>query len=266
MKRLVCFGSCCIDYYSNLDGGKAFVGGGPLNTAVYAAETGLPVSLISCIGNDPYSDMILQYLQQKQIDLSHLHRAEGKTACTGIRIAGNDSELCTYEEGVLKQFRLSEDDIAFIKNHDAAVFDLWSRQEDFLPAIRSDGLLLAFDAADRPDDPAAVKAQEYCDLFFFLCEEDSESVVGQMLEILRRGPSLVIALCGARGSICMDKNGIHRYQITPEKEIVDTVGAVDCYIASFLKEWLEGKEVEECMRTASAAVLPVLQFYGACRQ
>ena len=33
--KLAAVGSNCIDYYNNLDGGKAFPGGGPVNMAVY---------------------------------------------------------------------------------------------------------------------------------------------------------------------------------------------------------------------------------------
>jgi len=41
MKKLGCFGSSCIDYYTNLQGGKAFIGGGPLNSAVHASDKGV---------------------------------------------------------------------------------------------------------------------------------------------------------------------------------------------------------------------------------
>ena len=36
--KLAAVGSNCIDYYNNLDGGKAFPGGGPVNMAVYTVR------------------------------------------------------------------------------------------------------------------------------------------------------------------------------------------------------------------------------------
>ena len=267
MKRLVCFGSCCIDFYSNLDGGKPFVGGGPVNTAVYAAEKGVPVSLLSCIGNDTYGDLVLQRLQEKPIDLSHFRRENGNTALCEVTIENNERILGDYDEGVMRDYRLSPEDIAFIKTHDIALTDLWGQQEGLLKELKQDGgLTLAFDAADRPDDPAAVEAMKSCDIFFFSSEEDCETVVGEMLEIIRHGPSLAVAMCGSRGSVCMDSSGICRYRIVPEVEIVDTLGAGDSYIAGFLYGYLAGKDIEECMRIASETVLPVLQYHGAFRQ
>ena len=38
--RLAAVGSNCIDYYKNLEGGKAFAGGGPVNMAVYTVRLG----------------------------------------------------------------------------------------------------------------------------------------------------------------------------------------------------------------------------------
>ena len=38
--RLAAVGSNCIDYYNNIDGGKAFPGGGPVNMAVYTLRLG----------------------------------------------------------------------------------------------------------------------------------------------------------------------------------------------------------------------------------
>ena len=263
MKRLVCFGSCCIDFYSNLKGGKPFVGGGPVNTAVYAAELGMPVSLLSCVGDDFYGDLVMQTLQDRKIDLSHFRRQKGRTAVCDVSLNENDRVLGDYDEGVMQEYRLSEDDIAFIKTHDIALTDLWGQQEELLKKLKQEGLLLAFDAADRPEDPAAVEAMKYCDLFFFSCEEDFETIVGEMLEILRHGPSLVIAMCSSKGSVCMDSSGICKYRIVPAEEIVDTLGAGDSYIAGFLKGYLAGESIEECMRIGSENALPVLKYHGA---
>ncbi|MBE6129870.1 MAG: fructoselysine 6-kinase [Erysipelotrichaceae bacterium] len=266
MKRLVCFGSCCIDFYSNLEGGKAFVGGGPVNSAIYAAELEMPVSLLSCVGSDSYGDLVMRTLQDRKIDLSHFRRQNGKTAVCDILLNGNETVLGSYSEGVMQDYRLSEDDIAFIKTHDMALTDLWGQQEGLLKTLKEDGFTLAFNAADKPDDPAAVEAMEYCDLFFFSSEEDFETVVGEMLEILRHGPSLVVALCTSRGSVCMDSSGICKYRIIPAEEIVDILGAADSYIAGFLKGYLAGESIEECMRLGSEITLPVLKYYGAFKQ
>ena len=44
--KLAAIGSNCIDYYNNVDGGKAYPGGGPVNMAVYAVRLGGQASYI----------------------------------------------------------------------------------------------------------------------------------------------------------------------------------------------------------------------------
>ncbi len=50
--KLAAVGSNCIDYYNNLDGGKAFPGGGPVNMAVYTVRLGGEAAYIGPVGND----------------------------------------------------------------------------------------------------------------------------------------------------------------------------------------------------------------------
>ena len=264
MKRLACFGSCCIDYYTDLNGGSPFAGGGPVNAAVKAAEKGMPVSLLSCAGDDEYGDLLRNALQNRGIDLSHFRTEHGKTAFCQVDIKDHERILGDYDEGVMAGWKLSDDDISFIMDHDIVLSDLWGRQEEFLPRLREkEDLIIAYDAADRPDDPAAMLAMPYCDLFLFSSESDLETTVGDMLEVLRMGPKVVIAMCGHKGSLCMNSDGILKYQIIPEEEIKDTIGAGDSYIAGFLYEYAKGSDLKECIKKASEAALPVLKHHGA---
>ena len=50
--KLAAVGSNCIDYYNNLDGGKAFPGGGPVNMAVYTVRLGGEAAYIGPVGNE----------------------------------------------------------------------------------------------------------------------------------------------------------------------------------------------------------------------
>ena len=267
MKRLACFGSCCIDYYTDLNGGSPFAGGGPVIAAVKAAEKGMPVSLLSCTGDDEYGDLLRSALRNREIDLSHFHTAPGKTAFCQVEMKDHERILGDYDEGVMADWKLTADDISFIMEHDIILSDLWGHQEEFLPVLREkEDLIIAYDAADRPDDPAAMLAMPYCDLFFFSSESDFETIIGDMLEIMRRGPKLVIAMCGHKGSVCMNSDGILKYRIIPEEEIKDTIGAGDSYIAGFLYEYAKGSDLKDCISEASEAALPVLKHHGAFEQ
>ena len=81
--RLAAVGSNCIDYYKNLEGGKAFAGGGPVNMAVYTVRLGGTAAYIGPVGNDDYGQTMLHAIAGKGVDISHLRVAEGKTAVSG---------------------------------------------------------------------------------------------------------------------------------------------------------------------------------------
>lgn len=57
---------------------------------------------------------------------------------------------------------------------------------------------------------------------------------------------LVVVKAGADGSYAMFENTIY-HQPGIEVKVVDTTGAGDCFDAGFIKAWLDGKPIEECL-------------------
>ncbi|MEE1327302.1 MAG: PfkB family carbohydrate kinase, partial [Oscillospiraceae bacterium] len=70
--KLAAVGSNCIDYYNNIDGGKAYPGGGPVNMAVYTLRLGGNASYIGPVGDDAYGKIMLDAIAAKGVDVSHL--------------------------------------------------------------------------------------------------------------------------------------------------------------------------------------------------
>jgi sugar/nucleoside kinase (ribokinase family) len=57
---------------------------------------------------------------------------------------------------------------------------------------------------------------------------------------------LVVVKAGADGSYAMFENTIY-HQPAIKVKVVDTTGAGDCFDAGFIKAWLDGKPIEECL-------------------
>ena len=66
--KLAAVGSNCIDYYNNLDGGKAFPGGGPVNMAVYTVRLGGEAAYIGPVGNDSYGEIMMEAMKKNGYD------------------------------------------------------------------------------------------------------------------------------------------------------------------------------------------------------
>ena len=71
--KLAAIGSNCIDFYTNVDGGKCYPGGGPVNMAVYALRNGDSASYIGPVGTDEYGKIMYEAIKAKGVNVSHLH-------------------------------------------------------------------------------------------------------------------------------------------------------------------------------------------------
>ncbi|MCR5230543.1 MAG: fructoselysine 6-kinase [Solobacterium sp.] len=262
--RLASVGSNCIDYYSNIDGGRSYPGGGPVNMAVYAVRNGGQASYIGPIGNDEYGKIMYEAVRAKGVDVSHMHVAEGKTAVSQVELINGERVFGDYDEGVLSSYRLSDEDIDFIAEHDMVVCDLWGKVEGQFRDLKARGIPTAFDCATRPEDEAAQTAMPYTDYLFFSSDDgDTPELRKQMKEYHDRGPKLVTAMLGTRGSLCYDGSEYHAYGIVECDNVVDSMGAGDSYIAGFLGGIADGLSIEECMHKGAATATETLKYFGA---
>lgn len=76
--RLAAIGSNCIGYYKNLDGGKPFPGGSPVNMAVYTIRLGGTTSYTGPVENDEYGRMMWEAMLCEEgslcFDGKHFHQ------------------------------------------------------------------------------------------------------------------------------------------------------------------------------------------------
>lgn len=262
--KLAAVGSNCIDFYTNIDGGKGFPGGGPVNMAVYTVRLGGTASYIGFVGNDGFGELMRESIAAKGVDVSHLYAKEGKTAVSQVTLVNGERVFGDYDEGVLKDYVLSEEDLSFICTHDVVICDLWGKVEGQFRDLKERGMTTAFDCATRPDDPAPQIAMPYTDYLFFSSDEgDTETLREQMRRYASKGPKLVIAMLGEEGSLCFDGAEYHRFGIVPCEKLVDSMGAGDSYISGFLFALQEGKSIEECMKAGAVNATETLKYFGA---
>ncbi len=263
--KLAAVGSNCIDYYKNLNGGTPYPGGGPVNMAVYTKRLGGEAAYIGLVGNDAFGKVMIDAVTSKGVDTSRLHIREGKTAVTEVELIDGDRKFGIYEEGVLADYVLTEEDMDFIAGYDVVVCDLWGKVEGQFKDLQARGVPTAFDGATRPEDPAGKIALPYSDYFFFSAAEgkDTPKLREQLKRYWNAGPKLVVATMGATGSICYDGKRYYVCGIVPCEKIVDTMGAGDSYIAGFLYGITEGLSIEEAMKKGAANAAETIGYFGA---
>ena len=262
--KLAAVGSNCIDYYSNIDNGKAYPGGGPVNMAVYTVRLGGEASYIGPVGDDEFGRIMIEAVRNKGVDVSHMRSEKGRTAVSQVELVDGERVFGDYDEGVLSDYRLSEEDIQFISQHDMVVCDLWGKVEGQFKDMKEKGITTVFDCATRPEDEAAQIAMPYTDYLFFSSDDgDTPELRKQMEDYHEKGPRLVIAMLGTEGSLCYDGETCHKFGIVECDDVVDSMGAGDSYIAGFLFGLSEGLDIEGCMRKGAANATMTLKYFGA---
>lgn len=262
--RLATIGSNCIDFYNNIDGGKAYPGGGPVNMAVYTLRNGGQASYIGPVGDDSYGEIMRNAVAAKGVDVSHLHTEHGHTAVTQVQLIDGERVFGDYDEGVLANYTLSDEDLAFIAQHDVVVCDLWGKCGNRFQELQAMGIKTAFDCATRPGDEECRKAIPYTDYLFFSSDDGDTVTLRELMKVLHnQGPKFVIAMLGELGSLCYDGETFHRFGIIPCENLVDTMGAGDSFIAGFLQAITGGLPIEECMKKGAATSTQTLTYFGA---
>ncbi len=256
--KLAAVGDNCMDVYENI--GKAYPGGNPVNVAVYFVRLGGESSYTGVVGTDQYGKLMKEKIAEKGVDVSHIRFMEGNTAITHVELVDGERVFGEYEEGVLADFKLTDEEIDFLCSHDMVVTGLWGNVHDDLAKIQARGVKVAFDAATRPEDPAAVTAIPSVDYLFFATDDGDTPELRETMKQIKA--KVVITTLGEKGSIVYDGEKYTTFGIIP-CNVVDTMGAGDSFIAGFLKGILEEKPVEECMKMGAANSSVTLEYNGA---
>lgn len=259
--KLAAVGDNCMDVYDNT--GKSYPGGNPVNVSVYFVRLGGRASYTGVVGTDQYGALMKEKIAEKGVDVSHIRFVEGNTAITHVDLVDGERVFGDYEEGVLADFKLTGEEKDFLCSHDMIVTGLWGNIHNDLAQLKERGIKIAFDAATRPEDPAAVTAVPSVDYLFFAADDGDTPELRERMKVLRdEGPELVIATMGDKGSIVYDGTLFTTFGIIP-CSVADTMGAGDSFIAGFLKGILDGKEIEECMKMGASSSSVTLEYNGA---
>ena len=263
MTTAVCVGDNCLDYYlPPID--QKFVGGNAVNVAICLQKAGIPTAYVGIVGDDSDGRVIINQLRQQSLDLTYTRQLIGMTAQTHIRIgAKGDREFVFEHLGPEDSFALDQATIDFILQHHLIHNTFLGRTESYLPLFkRSENDLLSFDYGERYTSDFVDKTVEYVDFAFFSMPESAASNAFELAsQMYARGPQMVVVTMGRKGSLVY--NGSKFVQSAMEVNVIDTLGAGDSYIGTFLANWLQGKTISECMDRASKAAAITCTHWGA---
>lgn len=274
--------------------------GDTYNTAVYLARLGVSTGYMTRLGDDQYSQRILDVMAAEAIDTSQVARVPGRVP--GLYMIANTASgerTFSYWRGqspAREMFSEESDINAFVERVSGCKYVYFSgitlgiisdeakeRMFKALAIYRSNGGTVAFDSNYRPQlwrDLAHVQwamseSLKVSDVAM-LTDEDEMRLWGDEHEapilsrcaaagvtevLIKRGPKSVLVALG------QPANGAYPEQfevaITPIETVVDTTAAGDSFNAGYLATRVTGGDVTKAVQRGAKCAGIVIQHRGA---
>ncbi|PGM49376.1 fructoselysine 6-kinase [Bacillus sp. AFS053548] len=258
--RIVTAGDNCMDVY--LANEEVFPGGNPVNVAVYLKELGADSTYIGWVGSDSFGDQMIKSIQSKGVDTSFISKKIGKTAVTHVELVNNDRHFGDYDEGVMAQFTLTDEELDFIQTQQLVHAGIWGHVDEYYPLFKQNGLLTAFDFSDQLEHDLVKTLPSYVDYSFFSYKKDDEFIRGFLKDVKTQGSKIAVATLGENGSLAFDGRHFYHFGVL-EDNVVDTMGAGDSFIAGFLYGTLQGLSIQQCLELGTKTAAKTIGYFGA---
>lgn len=240
------------------DEARVSPGGKGANQAVAAALAGARVALCGAVGEDAFREPALRGLTRAGVDLAHLHTVDAPTGLALITVTPGGENAITVASGA--NARVGP---AHLPGNRGDLTHLLLQGEltaevtrEAARRARVAGLTVIHNAAPaREPDPELLLLTHH----LVVNEHELSALAGDQgdaeagaRQLLGHGPRAVTVTLGARGSLTVTREAIHRlpaHPVTP----VDTTGAGDTF-CGVLTAWLAGgQSLPEALRAATVA-------------
>lgn len=287
---VIVLGRAGVDLYAsepNTDMGdlrayRQHVGGSAGNIAVGLARLGLKTGFIGCVSHDALGDFVTKYLTRQGVDLTGVTKdsSGSRTSVAFTEIKPADCRVIIYRNNA-SDLRLDPENIdeGYIASSKllvvtgTALSASPSREAVLLAldyAVRN-GVRIVFDADYRA---YSWRNELEAAIYMRLAAERAQVVIGNREEfdvmsrtgsahsddealardMLSRGETeIVVMKFGELGTRTFCRDGRQFAEGTFAVKVRKPFGAGDAFAASFLAFLLEGRELEDCVRSGSAA-------------
>ncbi len=246
------------------DSFKTVPGGKGANQAVAAARLGADVTMIGCVGEDSFGEMILSNLKSNGVITDHVEPVTGMESGTAhIILAEGDNSIVVVKAA---NDRITPDYVKqaaeVIQSADIVLIQQEIPEETVVHVselcAKYQVPLMLNPAPARPVPSSVIERAAY----ITPNEHEAAILFGDepLGDVLRRYPNKLIVTEGKRGVRYFD--GLQEVVVPGYKvEAVDTTGAGDTFNGAFAVALSEGMSIADSLRFANrAASLSVMKF------
>lgn len=290
--RIAAIGECMIELSHPDSGCKLGFGGDTLNTALYMARLGTAVDYVTVLGDDPYSDTMLQAWRNEGIGTGLIRRDPGRLP--GLYAIHTDDkgersfhywrdkaparELLRGDSTEKLAAALLEFDALYFSGISLSILDEVQREAlfDILKEARKRGTTIAFDPNYRPagwSDPET--ARQWIDRAYKLStialptlDDEQLLTPGISAQALAKkltafGINEIAIKMGAGGCVIKTAQSEQTIPVPITVTAIDTTAAGDSFNAAYLCARLQGSDCSEAADAAHRLAATVIVHPGA---
>lgn len=234
--------------------------GGPAATAlVTLSRLGVGTSFIGAVGGDFFGDEIIRFLKTEAVDVSFLNAIPGCTSQWAfIAVSAEGARTVFWHRGSAPPPEPSEIDLSPFTGAKVLHLDGLKIEASIEAArqARATGMTVVLDAGTfREKTPLLlplvdilIASQRFAGPLVGAGAPETEAIKA----LSAFGASRIVITLGAGGSIGYDGKRIISQPAFPVNA-VDSTGAGDVYHGAYIRQFLEGSDMADCMKFASAA-------------
>lgn len=270
---IVGFGDNVVDIYTHEN--KQYPGGNCVNLAVYAKMFGARrCAYMGYFGTDKNAEHVISALHEEGIELVKCKKINGENGYSRCTLVDGDRVFLDYNEGGVRSrhiYDLDEFDMEYLAEFDLVHSGNYCYMETQLPKIKAAGLPLSFDFSDDSEPEYYEKIAPMVTYAFCSFHGSDEEVKAHLRKIASYGPEIVCASRGEKGCILYSENKFYEQAAYPIDKVVDTMGAGDSLITTFMVGYLGRKKagidndtaIRESIENAARFAAKVCQMEGA---
>lgn len=238
------------------------------STAIFASNSnslGADIAFCGKVGKDDFGNLVMNTLAERGVYTDYiLVDANLKTGATIIFNDHNESMKVTYPGSMEKMTVGEVPDELFKKSrhlHTSTIFfqpGIRKNLVDLFKKARNYGLTTSMDVQWDPDNKWDLDLPEILPVLdFFLPNEQelmnltSASTVEEALEEISGFDTCTVVKRGTKGALLQKIDQTLSVPAYNVPDFVDAVGAGDSFNAGFIYEFLNGKELEQCLTAGS---------------
>ena len=257
------------------ENGVLVSGGGGTNVAAGLHRLGEAVKMISRVGDDELSEILIKELEKENVDLSFLQRTKGKTGISAVLVATDGRRSIVTYRGESGEIERNEIDWEEIKKADWIQISSLGGEIELLEDLVSFAVEHGIKIGVNPGKKELVQKERMLrllpkiDLFNVNRMEAAEFWGGGFEEeevlvskFVKAGTRLLMITDGNRGAGMWKGGRWMKMEAYPNKSIDDT-GAGDAFVSGVVAGLLQGRTAEEVLKMGLANGGSVVTKLGA---